>query len=55
MKRKIVLFGFLALTTITTFAQTDPEKERILAALDKQKATYAEVAKKIWTYAEPVI
>ena len=38
---------------ITTFAQTNPEKEQILKTLAKQESTYAGVAKKLWEYAEP--
>lgn len=53
MKRKIALFGFLALNSLASLAQTDPEKEKIIVALEKQKASYADVAKKIWTFAEP--
>ncbi|MEJ7739429.1 MAG: amidohydrolase [Chitinophagaceae bacterium] len=37
---------------ICTFGQTNPDKEKIIASLESQQATYADIAKKIWEYAE---
>ncbi|MCC9168593.1 amidohydrolase [Pontibacter harenae] len=53
MKRKIILLSVLCCLTIATNAQNKSDREKIVAALDKETATYAEVAKKIWEYAEP--
>jgi aminobenzoyl-glutamate utilization protein B len=33
-------------------AQADQDKEKIMASIEKQQATYADVAKKIWGFAE---
>ncbi|MHC2990711.1 amidohydrolase [Pontibacter sp. HJ8] len=52
MKATLSSIALCCLYSIT-FAQNNPEKEQILKTLTKQESTYADVAKKLWTYAEP--
>ncbi|MCC9138682.1 amidohydrolase [Pontibacter silvestris] len=53
MNIKTTLLSILCCLSLSVIAQNNPDKEKILASLDKETASYAGVAKKIWEYAEP--
>jgi aminobenzoyl-glutamate utilization protein B len=50
MKRNLAILGLLCSMSVSSFAQTD--KDKMINTLQKNEASYAGVAKKIWEFAE---
>ncbi|QHT68741.1 amidohydrolase [Rhodocytophaga rosea] len=49
---KILLYISFLMVSFQVFAQEESDKAKLMAALDKQTATYGDIAKKIWGFAE---
>jgi aminobenzoyl-glutamate utilization protein B len=53
MYKKIALLSLFSGIAIAGFAQKNGDKTKIIAGIEAKKAEYADIAHKIWGYAEP--